>query len=300
MKPDFASSRLWGGLGMTCLSTYLLMELNNRNLLLRIRSRMVSSSFLLLMLVCPALHEFSLSMAVVTCLIVCFFLLFGSYQELHAEGRIFHAFLFLGLGSMLFPPVLVLCLAAYVSMIFQLRTFTWRTFMAGLFGVMVPYWFYAVWAVWRNQIDTAFLYLVPWFTPQLPDYGVLTLPQLVTVGVLGFFTLIAVAHFFHTAYNDKIRTRMLYYVLYTQGLFVFVGLLCLPQYFEQQLRLFILCAAPFIAHYYTLARGRWFGFWFNLSLCILIGLGVFNSLCMPGGPLERLQAVHPLSGVILW
>lgn len=56
MFPDVENWKLWAGLGMTFLTAYSIMELNNRHALLRVRSRMMSVSFLTLMLTCPALH----------------------------------------------------------------------------------------------------------------------------------------------------------------------------------------------------------------------------------------------------
>ena len=40
--PDWANWSLWAGLVLTGFTAYLIMELNNRNTLLRIRSRMMS------------------------------------------------------------------------------------------------------------------------------------------------------------------------------------------------------------------------------------------------------------------
>lgn len=122
--PGMADSTLWGGLAITMLTAYLIMELNNRNALLRIRSRMMSTTFLFMMLVCPTLHCWNIDALTVVCLIAAYFTLFASYQKYRCEGYIFHAFLFVSLGSMAFPPMLVLALAFYVSMLFQLRNLT--------------------------------------------------------------------------------------------------------------------------------------------------------------------------------
>ena len=299
MIPDVEDWRLWAGLGMTFLTAYSVMELNNRHTLLRVRSRMMSVSYLTLMLTCPALHAWHIGMVPPLFYVVSYLLLFASYQKTRAEGYIFHAFLFCGIGSLVFPPMLVLLAAFYFSMIFQLRNFTWRTFMAGLFGLAVPYWFYAANAVWHNHLDTAFLYLIDWFHPALPDYSQLTLPQLTTAAFLIFIVVVSLVHFFHTAYNDKIRTRMLFYVLVTQEICLLVGMVMLPSHFETQSRLFAVNSAAFIAHYYAFGRGRFFDLWFNLSVLLFVGLGVFNYLCLYG-PLNYLQTLRPLLGVTLW
>lgn len=299
LAPDISEWQLWAGLGMTGLTAYLLMELNNRNALLRIRSRLMSTTYLAMMLACPALHEWSINMIPVLCYVVSYFLLFGSYQRTRAEGHVFHVFLFAGIASLFFPPFLVLILGYCLSMIFQLRNFTPRTFMAGLLGLIVPYWFVAASAIWQNKLDSAFLYLLDWFTPSLPDYSQITLPQLITVGMILFWAVVSVMHFFHTAYNDKIRTRMLFYVLATQEFILLAGMLLLPSHFDEQLRLIIVNSSAFISHYYALARGRFFNIWFNVSLCLLVLLTIFNYLCQYGW-LEHLNASRPLLGITLW
>ena len=296
--PDLADWHLWLGLVLTGFTAYLLMELNNRNALLRIRSRMVSTTYLALMLACPHLHAWSTSTVLPLCYGASYFLLFASYQKNRAEGYVFHSFLFASVASLFFPPFLVLMVGFYFSMIFQLRNFTGRTFMAGLLGMLVPYWFVAALSIWENRLDTAFLYLEEWFAPALPDYSCLTLPQLITAGILLCMAFMSVIHFFHTAYNDKIRTRMLFYVLATQEFILIAGMLLLPAHFDEQLCLFIVSSSAFIAHYYALARGRFFNFWFNLSLLIIAGLTLFNYLCHYG-ILEGMESCRPLAGITL-
>lgn len=276
--PGIPDGTLWGGLAITFLTAYLIMELNNRNALLRIRSRMMSTTFLFMTLVCPTLHYWSLDTLTVVCLIAAYFALFSSYQKFRCEGYIFHAFLFASVASMVFPPMLVLALAFYVSMLFQLRNFNWRTFMAGIFGLALPYWAYAAYAIWNNQLDTAFLYLNKWFTPVMPDYSSLSLNRWVTAGAVAFWAMLSLIHFFRTAYNDKIRTRMLSYVIVTVEFALAALLIVLPNNFETTMRLFTANTSLLIAHYFALGKGRFFNAWFYLTILVFTALGVWNYL----------------------
>lgn len=273
---------LWGGLIATYVTAYLIMELNNRNSLLRIRSRMMSSTFLILMAACPSLHSWTIDFLPTVCLILGYFMLFSSYQQTRPEGYIFHSFLFISVGSIVFPPMIVLGIAYYFCMVFQLRNFTGRSMMAGLLGLLTPYWIYAAYAIWNNQLDTAFTYLFKWFEPHIPDYQLLGCTEWTTLSVIFFITLLSFIHFFHTAYNDKIRTRMLFYVIATVQVFLTVGVVLLPDSFELQMRLFIANSSLLIAHYLALGKGRFFNTWFDIVLCILIALGLFNYLINVG------------------
>ena len=59
---------------------------------------------------------------------------------------------------------------------------------------------------------------------------------------------------------------------------LFAALALQPQQFDPLFRLLIFNSSALIAHYYTLARGRFIDFWFVLTLVLLVALGVFNNI----------------------
>lgn len=276
--PGGGDWRLWAGLITTALTTFLIMELNNRYSLLRIRSRMMSVSYLAMMLVCPNLHVWDLEALVPAGLLLSYFMLFASYQKLRPEGYVFHAFLFNALVSLVYPPLILGMLPMCVCMIFQLRNFTWRTFMAGIFGAMIPYWFYVAYMVWNNQLDMAFAGLPALFIPVIPDCREWLKAEMITPAVLILIAFIAFVHFFRTSYNDKIKTRMLFYTIATQEVFIVLLMVFFPTGFEGEMRLFIANSSLLVGHYYALARGRLANVWFNLTVVLLGGLCLYNYL----------------------
>lgn len=299
MLPSPRDTMLWIGAGVTVLATYMLGELNNLYSLLRVRSRLVSALYLLLMLAYPALHVWRLEMLTSLCLLAAFFLLFASYQQARPEGPVFHAFLFATVGGMLFPPALVFPAVFYFCMLFQLRSLTLRSFVAGLLGVATPFFLYSSYAILTHRLPSAFDFLLSWLHFERPDYTLLTLPALVTFAVVFLFVLLALIHFFRERYNDKIRTRMLLYVIVSLEVVILCGLVLLPSAFNGLFLLFLLNSAPIIAHYYALARGRFFNFWFNLCFLVLLALAVFNYLCLYG-PLQQFLELRPAAGLQLW
>lgn len=283
MSPDLESVQRWGGFALTLAAAYLIMELNNRNTLLRVRSRMMSATFLFLMSLFPALHDASPGMAVVICFIGSYFALFGAYQLRRPEGYVFHAFLLGGIGSLIFPPLWVCAAGYYVSLLFQLRAMTWRSLVAGLMGFALPYWFYAACAIWQNRLDFAYEERVARLALTAPDFSAVTVPQWVGLGSILFFALLSFVHFFHTAYNDKIRTRMFFYVIATQEVILAAGMICLlPTDYTVMLRLLLANTSLLMAHYYALGRGRGFNGWFYISMLLLLLLGVYNHLIEAG------------------
>lgn len=276
MLPAITDGMQWLGFALTCVSAYLIMELNNRNALLRVRSRLMSVTFLVLMLTNPMLHAWHVGQLTVVCLLLSYFMLFASYQKVRPEGYVFHAFLFISTGSMFYSPLLALVPVVYFCMLFQLRNFTWRSIMAGLLGLVVPYWLYAAWHIWQNQLDTAFNYLEDWMQPQWLHVDTWSVHQWVSVGVMMFFALLAFIHLFRTTYDDKIRTRMLSYVMASFEVVLAAGVFIFPQHYEVQMRLFIANSSLIIAHYYALGRGRFFDLWFYISFWMIVALGIYN------------------------
>ena len=97
---------IWTELAFALASTLLMVELNNRNALMRTYSRMVSCSFLTLLSV-TSLPEPSLHANVVTlCFIAFTLLIWNGYQDRQSTGRTFYAFACLGIASMEFVQIL--------------------------------------------------------------------------------------------------------------------------------------------------------------------------------------------------
>ncbi|MBP3785990.1 MAG: hypothetical protein J6I32_05170 [Bacteroidaceae bacterium] len=266
----------WYGLAATLVTAYAIAEWNNRGQLIRIRSRMASSTFLVVMAAMPFLHSWSAEMLVPIAYVGSFILLFQSYQLPRPEGYVFHAFLLLGLGSFLMPLLLFTVPFFYLSMLIQLRLLTLRTFMASLLGLALPYWCYAGYAIWKAQLDTAFLFLSDFVNTAPPEFGQVGNDRLISAAVLIFFALTATTCYLRTSYRDKIRTRMFIYCIIVQEVALTLLLATQPQAFDNLLRLFAAVSAPVIGHYFALAEGRIMKWWLLVFLAVLVSLFIFN------------------------
>lgn len=244
MWNDWSNLQRLGGLGLTLLTAYLMVEWNNTFSLMRVRSRMTSSTFLLLMAACPLLQTWTTQMLVPLSLLLCYFCLFRSYQKVRAEADFFHAFSFLGLGCLFFPQLLYFVPLLLVSCLVQLRSLSLRSFMACLLGLSLPYWCYAGYSIWHNQLDLTVLHFEQFLTLQMPDYHALTVSQVLSGGFVMAATMLATFHYQRTAYHDKIRTRMFLNLLVTQEYLIILLMVGQPQHFETMLRLLIVNSSP--------------------------------------------------------
>ncbi|EJW94681.1 hypothetical protein, membrane [gut metagenome] len=274
--PAFSDLLLWLGLGFIALNTYLLAELNNRHTLIRVRSRMVCSTFLALYASCPPLHSWTFALIPMLCLILSYFQFFYSYQEARPQFHVFQGFLYLGIASWFYPMLLLMVPVLYVCLLIPLRALTWRSFFSGGLGILLPFWFYSGWAIWNEQLDTAFATIGRAFLFPLPDYTVVPMAVKTTFLFTALSAIAAIVHLLYTAYNDKIRTRMYYYVIICVELLLLAACLLQPQHYRVLLSLLIANSAPLIAHHYTLAKGRIMDYWFVIALVFLSLITLFN------------------------
>lgn len=268
----------WTGLLLTGAVTYMLVELNNRNALLRERSRMVSTVYLAFMAGSPFLHPWSPAMLPAAAMAAAYFPLFAAYQSRRAAARVFNAALLLSLGSLVYAPLLLLLVGVFLSLGLQLRALSGRTFMALILGGAAPYWLFFGWAIWQHDLPWTLTALQAMFSLSPPDYATLSLPELVVGGYVALLSLVAVIHFFRTAYNDKIRTRMYFYTLILVEAILAAAIALQPQRADVLLRLLMVNSAPLVAHHLTLARGRWANAWFAICLLGLAAVIVLNTV----------------------
>lgn len=262
--------------GLIMLMTYVIIEWNNQCRLLRMRSRMNSVTFQALMLLCPALHGSFASWLPAFCLLGCYFILFKAYDLYRPQGHTFHAFLLLSLGSLLFPPLLLVAVTMLFSCRVQLRLLASKSLMGCLLGLLLPYWIYAslvaaiglplvdlladgtpaaatvaeartilTWDVWRSYLH-----------PALPRYGAVPLWQWLVGGYLLLLGLRSVLNFVHTSYDDKINTRQFFYTMLVQLVPIIAITAWFPQHAAFTLPLLIMSVTPFVARYFASSRDR--------------------------------------------
>lgn len=288
---------LWGTLALTGLMTYVMVEWNNQCQLLRIRTRMNSVTFLTLMSVFPALHTVGLNLIPAFSLVGAYFMLFKAYGLYKPQGYVFHAFFFLSVGSLFFPPLLLVALTLLVSCSAQLRVLTLKSFSAALLGLLLPYWIYAaamavgmnLWG-WEETRHEYFLF-------RLPDYSEFARWEWFSLAFLGLIGLVSVFSFVTSSYNDKIRTRQYFYtMLLSLVLVVFITLWWTGD-FSTTLPLLLTAVTPFVAHYLSLAKGPSMRYWFWVWFALAVAVGVANRFDLyhhlppfPDVPLDSISA----------
>lgn len=245
---------------MLCgLTTYLWVETNNTYSLLRIRSLLTPGIHIMLTGALFFLHPLQAGSIVTCCMLISYFLLFGTYQQPYAIVPMFHAFLSIGIGSLFFPQIIcfvpfLLCYAAL-----QLRSLTWHTFWAAMAGILLPYWFWGGYCFYSDDFAPLLDHIqeLAAFLPVGPrDYQEWDSLQLASVSYVTFFAMVGILHYVRTSFNDKIRTRMLLYILLSQEMLIVTFLILQPVHFNILSGLLVMNSAPFISHYFALTNTR--------------------------------------------
>lgn len=249
------TEQLWVQFVLLAVSSFLMMELNNVNALIRIYSRMVSCSFLVLAVMSQYLVVDVRCGIVQACFIAFYLFLFSAYQDNRAMGRVFYAFLMLGIASTMFVQILFFVPLVWVLLCTNLMVRSFRAFVSSLFGLLVPYWFMMAYYLYIDDVDSLldhFLQIAQ-FGPVLgwmdmPVSHILTAAYMVILAVVGMI------HFRLNNYKDKIRTRMLFEIFSVLALAAIVFMILQPQHIDYLLALLIVSTSPMIGHYIALTN----------------------------------------------
>ena len=267
----------WWELVCYGITTYLMVELNNINALLRIFSRMVSSAFLALTccacFLFPALHEASMMMSLAASIL----LLFTTYQNKDSAGITYYAFLFFGLASIAYIHVLFFLPLIWLMMITNIMSLSWRTWIASLLGLLTPYWFYITWLLYQQDYSTVINHFTALTVFEEPFnlYGISD-SQKATLALVSLLTIIGIVHHIHKSYLDKIRIRMFFGFFIWMDLAAFLFLFLQPQHFNAMLLIMILNTSPLIAHFIALSSTKLTNITFLVITSATLLLTIYN------------------------
>ncbi len=258
MAAGIAEGGLWLQFLCFAAASYLMVELNTANALIRIYSRMVSCSFMAMMcLVCGDFKSLDGGFAGL-CAVASLSSLLHCYQNRNASGWVFYAFLALSLGSLASVWTLYFVPVVWLLMAFFLSAMSWRTFMASIIGIVCPYWFASLYFFIQSGDITGesnhFAELADFGT--VADFSVLTVNQTVTALLVVVLTLTGSVHFIRTSFMDKIRTRMFYYCFMAVSFATVVFLVLQPQRYDLLIRVLVVNASPLVGHFLALTNTR--------------------------------------------
>jgi hypothetical protein len=266
---------------MLVVASLMMVVLNNSNSLIRIYSRMVSCSFMMMVTMSSfLLHE--LSTSIVQMSFIAFFLFyFRAYQRKDDAGEVFYAFAAMGLGSLVFVKVLWFLPIMIILLGTNVLALSGRTLCAALLGITLPYWFVGIWSLMQGT---------PWdwlghfsgLKPSFPLFHLCILDshRAITLGVVAVLSLTGIVHFLRNSYRDKIRIRMIYETFIVVDLFLLLFILMQPQHFDPLLSMLIVTTSPLIGHYIALTHTKVTNISFFVILAVVLLTTVFN-LWMP-------------------
>ena len=173
--PECAFS-LRGALGLTVcvLATYIVRETNNRMQIIRMRTRMMSCVWLVLVACLPFMHPLGNPIVAATFLLASYFMLFRQYGQHRPQRDAFHAFLMLSIGSFFAPVMLLMAIPFFFYLATFLRSLTRKAFWAGVLGIVAPFWCYAAWSFLTKDLQSFVQHLVGMVQFEMPSVEALT------------------------------------------------------------------------------------------------------------------------------
>ncbi len=270
----------WLQMSVAALAMLMMALLNNVNALIRIYSRMISCSFIVLMTMTAYLWP-QLSAGMVALAVTTFYLLlFQTYQDKRAMGMIFYAYAMLGIGSIFWVRLLWLVPVFWILMATNILAFSGRTFFASILGLVLPYWFLGGYYFLTGQIAMLGEHFVdilnvgPLFAFELLD-----LHHFVTMGFVFLLGILGIVHFLRNSYKDKIRIRMYYEAFIVIELVLMAAIIVFPKMADPIMALLITTTAPLIGHFLALTHTKLTNITFFVILVIVAALTLYN-ICL--------------------
>jgi hypothetical protein len=270
LAAGLVSRKLWVPLLLTGFSTYLIAEMNNRNALLRIRSRMMSCVFLWLATMQATITTSWQTITIQALMELCTFLLLFCYRDKTEVPSIFCIALIISVGSIIWAPFLYFLPVIFILLCTPLYAMSFKAVSAIIMGLILPHWALIPYFVYKENVDwLKGHYKLLYDGSVFFDYSSTTVGHIVCYAILLILMLIGWIHFVRTAYKDKLKTRTLYDVIITLAAFFAVIVPIFPTYADYTLAMLTIAISPLAAHYFSLTSTKLTNIVFIIVLAIL-------------------------------
>lgn len=270
--------RQWDELGswvVVTLTGYVMIEMNTAFTLIRTRTTLPVCLFWILMSSFTFLHPFEWTNLMPLLFAVSLYQLFASYESAAAAVHLFHCFLCLGLGSLLFPQWLF-WIPVFLTGAICFRSLSVKSMLAGVLGLATPYWFLLGHAFWHGEM-TIFYHPFQELVKFGPiGYSLQPVQAWVSWGIVTALTVGCCLHYLQVAYQDKTRTRMYLSLIVAVNVCTVLWIALQPQQLAVLLPIQLIGTSFLAAHSFILTQNRLSNFFFIVTLITLVLLTIYN------------------------
>lgn len=257
-----------GSVAFALLNAFLIAQINNRFTIIKTRTFLPIFIFLLLVSSWNETHIINGSHISLTLFILSVFYILSTYRDRKASEMAFMSSLLIGVASIIINPLIFLVPVFWFGLMI-LQSFSLRTFLATLFGLIAPWILYFTGLFLLHQ-EVGFTPLIA--TSFSLDFGSLSLslPGIIYTCCFALILIITLFGMFSITNSDAIRTRnnLNFFIL------LIVAISILSIIFRNQLVLFLpiiaFLYAILVSYSFTLKMNNFYGILFIVLVSINI------------------------------
>ena len=190
---------------LTLLNAFLIAQLNNRFTIIRNRTFIPVFVFLMLMSVAGQTHQLPGAHFALTLLLIALFVFFNMFRDKQASEQAFLGSLLIATGSLFIEPILLFLAVCWMGMI-RFGSFSLRTFLASVFGGLVPWIFYFT---IRYYFETDLLWINTLFTGFETGFTLFERPvnELIYLACMTLIIITGLVGLYSNLHGDSIQSR---------------------------------------------------------------------------------------------
>lgn len=190
---------------LTLLNAFLIAQLNNRFTIIRNRTFIPVFVFLMLMSVAGQTHQLPGAHFALTLLLIALFVFFNMFRDKQASEQAFLGSLLIATGSLFIEPILLFLAVCWMGMI-RFGSFSLRTFLASVFGGLIPWIFYFT---IRYYFEPDLLWINALFTGFETGFTLFERPvnELIYLACMTLIIITGLVGLYSNLHGDSIQSR---------------------------------------------------------------------------------------------
>lgn len=258
----------------------LMMWINHLFALIKVFSRMIASTYLAFttaLLITPDIGGYQTKVVFVQFCLVSFLILFFScYQYRKAQGVILYAYLMLGIASLFFKQLLLMVPLMWILTAYCMVTFSGKIWLSSIFGIGLPYLFVYTYYLCAGIPYSDQTLINNWDFCRVFDFT--TVPRFLKVSFVcsSLLTIMGFVHLMLEGHKDKVRTRMMYQIFITIGIYAILMSFLQPHHIAIYIGIMLISASAMVGHFFALTDTKNTNYIFMTIVAMTYLITIYN------------------------